>query len=325
MMDDAKREDGDTWLLLMHQLPAKPSYLRVKVWRRLQGLGAIAVKNSVYVLPSGDQTMEDFQWVAREIEDNGGEAAICQARFVDGIDDDQIRALFRAARDVDYAALAEEAQALVAGLTKGDHLQGEQLAEAEGQLRRLKRRLAQVETIDFFSAPGREALHGLIMGIEARVNEGREQVVEPPDRLADLCGRVWVTRKRIEVDRIASAWLIRRLIDPNARFKFVDAKGYRPEAGELRFDMFEAEFTHVGDKCTFEVLLEHIGNTEAGLRHIAEIVHDIDLKDSKFQREEAAGLAMVLASIGATAASDDERLARGEQLFDGLRGHFSKK
>src|SRR6185436_9545544 len=142
---------------------------------------------------------------------------------------------------------------------------------------------------DFFDAPGREAVCGLVSGLEARLHEGTGRAAPKRGaamRVEEVRGRVWVTRKGIHVDRIGSAWLIRRFIDPEARFKFVIGKGYTPEPGELRFDMFEAEFTHSADCCTFEVLLKEFSVTEAALRPLAEIVHDIDLKEDKFGREE---------------------------------------
>jgi len=126
-------------------------------------------------------------------------------------------------------------------------------------------------------------------------------------------------------DRIASAWLIRRFIDPQAQFKFVSGKGYRPRDGELRFDMFEAEFTHEGDKCTFEVLLERAGVKDAALRAIAEIIHDIDLKDGKFGRTEVAGIRTLIEGIGAATNDDTQRIARGTAVFNDLYEYFRKK
>ena len=143
--------------------------------------------------------------------------------------------------------------------------------------------------------------------------------------LTDLHGRTWVTRTGVHVDRIASAWLIRRFIDPEARFKFVPAKGYAPDTGELRFDMFEAEFTHEGDRCTFEALLSRTGLSDPALSAIGEIVHDIDLKDEKFGREEAAGIRTLVAGICAPDRDDAERIARGSAVFDDLYESFRKK
>ena len=138
-------------------------------------------------------------------------------------------------------------------------------------------------------------------------------------------GRTWVTRTGIHVDRIASAWLIRRFIDADATFKFVPAKGYRPEPGEIRFDMFEAEHTHEGDQCTFEVLLKRFGLEDAALKPIAEIIHDLDLKDDKFERDETSGIAQLLAGLYASEEDDARRLARGSDLFESLYRSFQRR
>jgi hypothetical protein len=162
-------------------------------------------------------------------------------------------------------------------------------------------------------------VEGLLSGMEARMRtvEG----VEPSKPALDAAqhrGRTWVTRTGIKVDRMASAWLIRKFIDAEARFKFVPAKGYRPEKYELRFDMFEAEFTHEGDLCTFEVLVQRFGLADPALRELAEIVHDIDVKDTKYGREEAPGIGQLVAGIAAAHADDEARLARGSALFEDL-------
>src|SRR5262249_2646288 len=148
---------------------------------------------------------------------------------------------------------------------------------------------------------------------------------EPAPAHESYRGRTWVTRKGIFVDRIASAWLIRRFIDPDAKLKFVVGKGYQPLAGELRFDMFDAEFTHVGDRCTFEVLLERMALEDPALHAIGEVVHDIDLKDGKFGRPQAAGLETLLAGLALRAKNDEERLARGSAIFDDLYEVFRRK
>ena len=142
--------------------------------------------------------------------------------------------------------------------------------------------------------------------------------------LQDLTGRVWVTRRGVHVDRIASAWLIRRWIDANARFKFVAGKGYTPDDREIRFDMFEAEFTHNGDMCTFEVLTRLAAKNDAALRSIGEIVHDIDLKDAKFGRPETEGVANLLAGIVAGTDDDERRIERGSAMFEDLYRFFSE-
>jgi hypothetical protein len=314
------------WLLLIHQLPAKPAYFRVKIWRRLQGLGAVLLKNSVYVLPASDRTQEDFEWLLKEIVEGGGEGIICEAKLIDGLSDEDVRQLFTAARQADYEAAAKAARALADSLSgKLDHA-----ARADGKLRltRLKAEVARVFDIDFFGANGREAVAGLVKAIEAQLDEDSDmtregETVDPSLPLPKQ--HVWVTRQGVFVDRIASAWLIRRFIDAKARFKFVPAKGYVPTAGEVRFDMFEAEFTHEGDRCTFEVLLARSGLSDPALAPIAQIVHDIDMKDSKFGREETSGIASLIEGISASTNGDDQRLERGAAVFDDLYAYFEKK
>jgi hypothetical protein len=315
-----------SWLLLIHQLPPQPAYFRVKIWRRLQAMGAVAVKGAVYALPLDEQTQEDFRWLVQEITAGGGEAALCEARFIDGLSDQQVRALFDAARDADYDALAKEAGALVDEFAA----QPEKLAESQRQLTRLRRQLTQIVGIDFFGANGRQAAEAALAVLEARLAEpaldGRtEESMVEEEGLRGLHGRTWVTREGVHVDRIASAWLIRNFIDPEASFKFVPSKGYAPEEGELRFDMFQAEFTHEGDRCTFEVLCERAGLDDPAVRIIGEIVHDIDLKDAKFGREETAGIAGLIQGIALAHRDDEQRLARGAAVLDDLYRHFRSK
>lgn len=316
------------WLLLIHQIPPRPNYLRVKVWRRLQRLGAAAIKNSVYVLPRSDQAQEDFQWIQQEIVKEGGDASICEARFVEGLSDQQVEALFRAARDADYRGVADEARRLIAEVPSSQPLDEDRRAQAQAALARLKSRLAEVETIDFFSAPEHGTASAVLSALESRLNPaapGEPSTRDAWTHLKGARGRTWVTRKGIHIDRIASAWLIRRFIDPGARFKFVPAKGHRPETGELRFDMFEAEFTHEGDRCTFEILIERFRLTDPALGPIAAIVHDIDLKDAKFGRPETAGIERLIAGIAMGHADDEGRLARGSADFDDLYEYFRRK
>lgn len=316
------------WLLLIHQIPPKPTYFRVKIWRRLQKLGAMAVKNSVYVLPKNDQTQEDFQWVLREIVKGKGDATLCEARFIEGLSDQQIEELFQTARSSDYHQIAEGARRIEKYLPAKLKVEDERRGQAATEVGRLKRRLAEVVAIDFFGAPGREATQGLIGALEGRlrlISNVTDNTHAAKARVEDLRGHTWVTRKGIHVDRMASAWLVRRFIDPHASFKFVPAKGYKPLADEIRFDMFEAEFTHEGDRCTMEVLTERTGIENAALRLIAEIVHDIDLKDSKFEQPETPGIERLIAGIAMSHKDDEARLSRGAAVFDDLYEYFRRK
>jgi hypothetical protein len=301
------------WLLLFHQIPPKPDYFRVKVWRRLQRIGAVPVKNSVWVLPYSDQAIEDFRWLLQEIVQGGGEGSVCRGDFVDGLRDHDVEALFHKARSADYASLARDAKALSRDAVPGE-------------LARFSQRLAQVTAIDHFGAPGRRAAERAVARLETRVRAaepGDNRKADDRLRAARMRGRTWVTRRGVFVDRIASAWLIKRFIDPEARFQFAAPEGYLPRKGELRFDMFEAEYTHEGDRCTFETLLRRFRLRAPALRTIGEIVHDIDCKDAKFGRPEAAGVEQLLAGIARESASDTTRLRRGAALFDNLYQSFA--
>jgi len=307
-------------MLLIHQIPPRPAYLRVKIGRHLQRIGAVAIKNSVYALPRNDETQEDFQWVLREVVKGGGDASIVEARFIDGLSDEQVTALFQSAREADYREVAEQAREVAASLPKRGPPPENRRIEVANQIARLRQRLSELEAIDFFGAPGREMAEGVVSGMEARMKPSAESH-EPSKatvRRDEYRGRTWVTRSGIKVDRMASAWLIRKFIDPQARFKFVPAKGYVPQKNEVRFDMFEAEFTHDGDLCTFEVLVERFGLTDPALRPIAEIVHDVDVKDAKYGREEAPGIGQVVAGIAAAHPDDEARLERGSPLFEDM-------
>jgi hypothetical protein len=320
--------DADTrtpWVLLIHQLPPKPPYLRVKIWRRLQALGAISLKNSVYALPNTEVCREDFEWLLREIHKDGGEASLCEARLVDGLSDEDVRGAFRQAREEDYRVLAREVRDFArTNLGVRRTLALEQRALVTTAIDRFRKRLAELSRIDLFEAPGREAVEGLLGGLAERAR-GPDTTSVDSWRRGDVEGRVWVTRKGIHIDRIASAWLIRRFIDPGARFKFVPAKGYRPAQGELRFDMFEADFTHQGDLCTFEVLLRAFQLTDSGLEGLAAVIHDIDLKDAKFSPVEAPGVDHLVAGVAWVHPEDEARLADGCRLFDALYEYFRRR
>jgi hypothetical protein len=253
-------ETSKLWLMLIHRLPPKPAYLRVKVLRRLQQVGAIALKNTVYILPGTDDAREDFQWISQEIRNGGGDALVGELRLLDGVTDHEVDELVRAAR----------------------------LAKDSGK--------------------------------PVRLRLGRDQPQEGPpewtvEKLRDL---TWVTRSGVGVDRIASAWLVRRFIDPEAVFRFVDAKTCAAAKDQIRFDMFDGEFSHDGDRCTFEVICQRLGLDVPGLRVVAEVVHDIDLKDGRYGRPETNGVATLIAGISQANASDEEQIERGFVLFDGL-------
>lgn len=326
-MTSSAPEDGVArhWWVLAFQLPAQPAYARVKIWRRLQAIGAASFKNALYLMPATDEALEDFEWTLREVQDAGGEGLILDARAVQGFTDEEIIAIFDAAREEQYRAVAEEIRAFSVRLErKRDPPTAEETAT---QHARFHARISAIEAIDFFQANGREQVRALLRELEPRNISidtlGAEPAMET-EKLNSLKGRTWVTRANVHVDRMASAWLIRRWVDPDAKFKWVAERNYLPAASETRFDMYQAEFTHEGDQCTFEVLLGRLDLKDAALSAIAEIIHDLDLKDQKFGRKETAGVQQLLAGIVASQPSDDARIERATNLFDDLYHAFER-
>ena len=316
--------NSSKWLLLVHQIPSKPDYLRVKVGRQLQRLGAVAIKNSVYVVQAVPPMRKALAEIARAIHQRGGEAAVCEAQFVDGLTDGAVEDLSREARDSEYFEVAKDAKRLASGMRGGRAADDARRRPAAQKLERLRRRFDEIVARDPFNAGGREAAARVLSlaedrleGVELSAKQGSAQP-EPPR------GATWVTRTGVMVDRIASAWLIRRFIDSSAAFKFVDARGYRFGRGEIPFDMAGAEFTHKNGNCTFEVLVDRFRLRDAGLKPIAEIVHDLDLEDGKYGRPEAAGVDRMILGLAIAKQSDPIRVAQGAAMFENLYESFRR-
>lgn len=332
MKSQSSRQD---WILLIHQLPPNPTNLRVRIWRQLQKLGAVAIKNSVYVLPANEKTHEDFQWLKQQIESAGGDATVFRADSVAGATDQEIIAAFRKARDEEFAVITVELDGLTGASreqTSGKHLSAGRLAAHEAELDKLHAELARISANDFFNAKGRAlALNAYQRCQKAiRAAQGPAEKTSPPAVKSSTLdhtryqGRRWVTRRNLHIDRLASAWLIKQFIDKRPRFYFV-ADGETIE-GALPFDMFGAEFTHRGEDCTFETMLKCFGlNDIKGLREVAEIVHDVDLKDDKFHRLEAAGLNAVINGLSQTLRDDRRLLQQTGIIFDGLFEFLGKR
>ena len=288
-----------TWLLLIHQIPARPLYLRARVRALLARAGAVALKNSVYAAPASEGTRATLLAVAGEIRERDGEAVLCEARF-DEADEQRLVDSCRRDRAEDYADLRQAA---------------EERPVNRGRLLRLEKQLERISAVDFFEASGR-------LEAEAAFQRLRRKSEAPPAQ--PWAGRTWVTRRGVHVDRMGCAWFVRRFLDPAARFRFVPS-GQAPRAGEVGFDMPGGMFTHEGDRCSLETLIARTGHPDAALQRIAEIVHDIDLKDGKFGREETAGVTQVIAGIVAAEPSDEARIQRGAALFDDLYRAFRGK
>lgn len=299
------------WVLLTHQLASGPSGFRVKVWRKLQEIGAVTVRNSVYVLPASPEALEDFQWLRQEIVDGGGEATVFTADAVSSLEEQEIIRSFQEARNHDYAGVIADLHALEKACVKGPG------RSAAADLAKLRRRLEAVMAVDFFEASRRAETLVALRRCEGLIQTPKSvpKVVRVSDP-STYRKRRWVTRRHLHIDRLASAWLIRRCIDLEAQFAFVD-DGAKLRKGDVPFDMFEVEFGHHGDECTFETLLKAFGLDDPVLEVIARIVHDADLKDGRFGRRDVDGIEKAIRAL-ASQLPDGRLLEVGMCLFDGL-------
>lgn len=298
------------WLLLVFRLPARRATERVDIWRKLRRTGALALKTSGYLLPATPANRERFEWLATSIRRYKGEASVIEVHSIDGLGPGELARRFTTARAKDYESLLAELKRWMARTRR----------PATG-LARMRRKFQEIEAIDFFPGP----MRGRVAELLAQVDTERDHTAAPRgrSRAKSYRGRTWVTRPAPGIDRVASAWLIRRYIDPRAKFAFSSDPRRFPEA--IPFDMFgDAGFGHRGDDCTFETLRKEFAIRDAKVRLIAEIVHDADLEDEKFGRAEGFGLHSALGGWARQGVADDELLRRGMDLIEGLYHGVSK-
>jgi hypothetical protein len=317
-----------TWLFLVHQVQTPNSRERVKIWRMTRKVGAILYRNSVYVLPYSKERLEDFQWLCQQIRDSKGEASVFVSDAHNESEDRTLRTTFVSASDEEYAALLKKAERLLdrIGRAKAEERLSERLLKAlTKETKQLADAFGEAERKDFFGAPlakkARATSEQVTKSLAAV--EPQTQSVTPPkrqDRHA-FKGRTWATREHIHIDRLCSAWLIRRFIDQKARFVFAPESTLPKQA--ILFDVFGAEFSHHGEDCTFETLVKAFQLKDDGLEALAEIVHDIDMKDQKYGRAEAAGLDLVVRALGTANRDDHKVLEAGTVVLDALYKHFA--
>lgn len=304
-------------MLLIHQLPPRPLYLRAQVRRRLAQVGALALKNSVYVLPSTAACLEDLQWIAQEAIAGGGEAIVCQAEFVGTPTDTELRTRFVAEATNRFAPVQ---QALTQHLTM--LRRRPRTAPSGADVLRLQRLVDAAAKTDFFGSDAGVEVQTLMAAIKSALKTSTATRQGKAKPATELKGRVWVTRRDPHIDRLATSWLIRRFVDPAARFRFVDASGGTVLKGEQSFDMIGADFTHEGDKCSFETMVSRLHLESPALRHLAEIVHDLDLKDGKFGRSDAAGVQRLVDGLSAAHPDSGARVQAALPIFDTLFASF---
>jgi hypothetical protein len=301
------KRDALSWLLLTFTLPAKRASQRVEVWRKLQRYGTVPLGNSGYLLPGDSASEERFQWLAKSIRKYGGDASVVRVQSIDNISTPQLVGRFAEARAKEYQELIREVQKFAA---KPQQDQG------VGRLSRLRSRFQEIVEVDFFGSPLQKRVAELLANADTGPAAKPKQQPTRIDR-ESYKNRVWVTRPRPGVDRSASSWLIRRFIDPKARFVFSPED--QVPAGAVPYDMFHAEgFGHRGEDCTFETLQKDFRIRDAKVQTISEIIHDADLSDEKFGRKEGLGIDEVLKGWARQGVPDAELLERGMQLMEGL-------
>lgn len=322
-----------SWLIFFHTLPAKPVAARMRVWRRLSRAGALHLKGSVYVLPHSEEHHELLTWLTQEIETLGGQADFVSVPRTATLDSSDVVALFNQARGQAYGALLPEVENLERTLSgPRGRLDQEALKRLAGQVRRLREQHRELSEVDFFGAAqgadlgrGLEALEERLAALRATAAGQTAKPARPalrPRNRQDYQGRLWITRPRPFVDRMASAWLIRRFIDPEARFGFA-AEGQPLPPGAVGFDMLGGEFSHLGDWCSFEVLSKAFGLKDKALKRLAAIVHEMDLRDGKFNAPQARGAEEILRGVLRTAQDDQEALQKGMAVFELLHASLT--
>ncbi len=312
----------DPLLLLLVGVPPTPSSLRVRVWRRLRTLGAVPLKRSAYLLPDTPERYEDFQWLAQEIQREGGEATLVRVHQIENVSPDEVRRLFHEPRDKDYRQLAARYRKALQALDRKSAAASRRVQE---ELARLARDHQRIRDIDFYDAPGGAEVRRLEEAIAMRTRRPETVCREEPPALdlTKLRGRQWVTRPRPHIDRIASAWLIKRFIDPEAQFLFAPPGEFPTDA--IPFDAPGVDLSHHGEDCTFETLIKRARLRERRLMRLAEIVHEADLRDGKYPHEEARGIDVAIRALLAVSPDDHQVLAQGLALCEGLYATTSRK
>ena len=302
-----------SWFLLLYSLPTNRNTERVAVWRRLKKMGAVQIKTSTYLLPDEPAQYEQFQWLAQQIRDYGGDSTLVRAQEIEGLTKEKVVSLFNTARDREYAALKKALQAFVARRRKSD------AAAAATELERFTRQFRELRQIDFFDSARGHDVAMLLRRAEGPKSSRKLQTLDAKQYRE----KTWLTRPRPEIDRVGSAWLISKFIDPKAKFVFAPSVQSVPDT--IPFDMLDAEFSHHGNNCTFETLTKRFAIADKAIAKIGEMIHDADLDDARFQRVECVGIDRVLKGWAKEGLSDEEILRRGFQCFDALYAFLQRR
>ena len=295
-----------SWLLLLYSLPSGQKTERVAIWRRLKKMGAVQIKTSTYLLPDETAQYEQFQWLAQQIRDYGGDSTLVRANEIEGLTRENVVAMFNNARAKDYVELRKSLQGFIARRKRVD------AEEAAAELERVTRQFREIRAVDFFDSPRG---HDVAMLLQRAEGPKHARQLEKLD-VKHYQGKTWLTRPRPEIDRVGSAWLISKFIDRKPKFVFAPKADAVPDA--IPFDMLDAQFSHHGNYCTFETLTKRFAISDKSVAKIGEMIHDADLDDARFQRVEAVGIDRVLKGWAKEGLPDEEILRRGFECFDAL-------
>jgi hypothetical protein len=304
--------DQIPWILLLYSLPAHRGTERVAVWRRFKKIGALQLTTSTYLLPDQSEHYEHFQWLTKLIRDSGGEATLVRVREIEGLPNEKVVEMFNRARDKEYAVIGKALRVL--------EQRKKTRAEIANELDRITRQFRAIRATDFFNSSRAQDIEMQLRKIEEkRRSKGALPKIHPKN----YRGKTWLTRPQPEIDRVGSAWLIRKFIDREAQFTF--ASKASAQRGSVSFDMLDAEFSHVGDNCTFETLTKRFAIRDKAVQKIGEMIHDADLEDDKFHRVECVGIDRILKGCAKQDLPDEEILRRGFECFDALYSFMQRR
>lgn len=327
----SKDKSTGKWLLLIYNLPPEPSRSRVSIWRSLKILGAISLRKSVYILPFNPETYENSQWLCQEIHTMKGEATLVKVANIENLKDKDIIKLFHKARDDDYEVIINRCSEFSKKVSVTGNQGIKNQLKFREELKVIANQLNSTKEIDYFKSPLSQKAQNTFDACMRHMSQLLNQITTSTDKrikekeilaMKDFQGKKWVTRKRPHIDRIATAWLIKRFIDPKAKFLFVHED--TTKINGIPFDMYHGDFSHQGDNCTFETILKCFNIKDEILKTIAEIVHNIDLNDEKFSRNEAKGIDCILRGLMERFKNDNELLEKGYEVFESLYAELNK-
>jgi hypothetical protein len=322
--DNLRYMNNDKWFFFSFSLPAKNQTGRMRIWRRLTGLGAVIIKNAFYALPARSNLHEQLSWLVKEVEGLGGEALFLETAPPANMSGKDIALKLTQARDADWQSMEQELLTLL----DQAHQPTPDRTTLEAAHRRLAKRIGSIGDIDYFPSGRGARVEGLMAELALLLSGEAAATSAPALRMLSsehFKGMVWVTRERPYIDRLASFWLVRRYLDPDAAIAFVPA-GDNPtkKKGTVRFDMADAEFTHVGSLTTFEVLCESFRLTWRIPSRFREVIRAIDLNELETGPAEALGVKQVLDGFVHSIPEDALLVEQSLAFFDALLASYSK-